>query len=94
MKIGRVLTRFSNEHLSLIKIFSKAKHKNVILRSERNLIFLFVLIRFSSREYLVVLKFLLEELKFKKNVLTCVITVIKVRDLLLTLFKVTTMLPV
>ena len=37
-----------------------------------------------SRENLVVLKFLLEVPRFKENVLTCIITVIKVRDLLLT----------
>ena len=37
-----------------------------------------------SREHLVVPKFSLEVPKFKENVLICVITVIKLRDLLLT----------
>ena len=41
-----------------------------------------------SREYLVVLKFLLEVRKFKENVLICLSTVIKVHDLLLTLLQV------
>ena len=41
-----------------------------------------------TREYLVVLKFLLEVSKFKKNGLICVITIIKVYDLSLTLLQV------
>ena len=45
-----------------------------------------------SRDYLFVSKFLLEATKFKENVLICVIFVIKVRDLLLTLLQVLTML--
>ena len=40
------------------------------------------------REYLVVLKFLLEVPKFKENEIICIITVIKVRHLLLTLLQV------
>ena len=45
-----------------------------------------------SREYLAVLKFILEVRKFKKNFLICLITVIKVHDLLLTLLQVITIL--
>ena len=45
-----------------------------------------------SGEYLVVSKFLLEVPRFKENVLICVITVIKVYDLLLTLLQVKTIL--
>ena len=50
--------------------------------------FLYILISFEkafSREYSVVSKLLLDMPKFKENVLFCVITAIKVRDLLLTL---------
>ena len=43
-------------------------------------------------KYLVVSKFLLEVPKFKEIVLICVITGIKVHDLLLTLLQVITML--
>ena len=39
-------------------------------------------------EYLVVSKLLLDVPKLKKNVLSCVITAIKVRDHLLTLLRV------
>ena len=45
-----------------------------------------------SKEYLFVSKFLWEVPKFKEKVLICVITVIKVRDLLLTLLQVITIL--
>ena len=45
-----------------------------------------------SREYLVVLKFLLEVPAFKENVLFYIITAIKVRDHLLTLLQVITIL--
>ena len=45
-----------------------------------------------SKEYLVISKFLLEVPKFRENVLICIITVIKVSDLLLTLLQVRTML--
>ena len=45
-----------------------------------------------SRAYLIVSKFLSEEPKFKKNDIICVITVIKVRDFLLTLLPVISIL--
>ena len=54
-------------------------------------LFFFVILSFYedlTREYLVVLKFLLEVSKFKKNGLICVITIIKVYDLSLTLLQV------
>ena len=44
--------------------------------------------RLFKREHLVVSKFLLEEPEFKENVLICMISVIKVCDLLLTLLQV------
>ena len=49
-------------------------------------------INYLSRVYLVVSKFLSEVPKFKENVLLCIITIIKVYDLLLTLLQLKTML--
>ena len=56
------------------------------------LIFLYSFWKDLSKGYLVVSKFLLEVTKFKENVLICIITVIKMRDLLLTFLQVITIL--
>ena len=58
-------------------------------------IFLLVFLSFWKdlcRDFLVVSKFLLEVPKFKEDVLIYLITIMKVRDLILTLLQVTTML--
>ena len=66
------------ERSVFLKNFEKLFFNDILILSPKDL----------SREYLVVPKFLFKVPKFKENVLISVMTVIKVRDLLLTLLQV------